>query len=84
MVPLAIGPAVVPGIADIRRDLLGIGLGVGLELTPTNVILVGTLVTGALNVSKLHLLFLSHLLYVRLLVSLRPLMISFLNFCLAL
>ena len=84
VVPLVIGPAVVPGVANVRRDLLGIGLGVGIELTPTDVILIGTLVTMALHVSRLSLLFLPHLLYVHLLLSLCPLMIDFLNFCLAL
>ena len=58
----AVPLSVVPGVADVRRDLLGIGLGVGLGLAPTNIILIITLVTMALDVNGLSLPFLPPLL----------------------
>jgi len=72
-IPLVVGHVVVPGVAGVHTDLLGIGPGVRLGLAPIGVVLISTLATMALGVCQLSLLFLPRLLWIRLLLSLRPL-----------
>ena len=61
-IPLVIRPVVAPGVEDVRTCLLGIGLGVGLGLVPTDIVLLGVLVIMALGIGRLSVLFLPHLL----------------------
>ena len=82
--PLVVGPGVVPGVGDVHTGLLEIGLGVILGLALPNAILVDLLAAVVLNISKLSLLLPLRLLWVRLLLRLRPLMVVFLSFCAAL
>ena len=73
--------AVGPGVAGVRTGPLEISPGVGFGLTLAGVTLVSILVAMALDIGRLSLPFPLCLLYVCLLLLLRPLPIVFLNFC---
>ena len=80
-IPLVIGPGIVPGVGDVLTGLLEIGLGVVLGLALPNAILIDLLATVVLDISELSLLLPLRLLWVCLLLRLRPLMVVFLSFC---